>query len=105
VISAGSGKFRVWLRETRHGDDVVLFLGGGEKPHVGSVIICEPGKKARVVNRKGHFDWMVAKPMAEKLCRKTKKPVVCIAGVHVDNATREDIGLLKRNCREIEEKL
>jgi hypothetical protein len=105
MISAGSRKFKVWLREVRHGDDIVIFLGGGERPHVGSVVLCEPGKKPRILNRKGHFDWMVAKPIASIVCRKRKRPVVCIAGIHVDDAKKEDIELLKKNCKLLEEKL
>jgi gallate decarboxylase subunit D len=103
MLSAGKGKYRVWLKEARQGDDVVLFLGGGQNPHIGSVILCEPGKKPKVVNRKGHFDWTVAKPIASKVAAKRRKPVVCIAGVHVDNATKKEIGILKKNCRKIQE--
>jgi hypothetical protein len=105
MISAGSGKFKVWLKEIRQGDDVILLLGGGEMTHIGSVILCEPGKKSRLINREGHFDWMVGKPIAEKVCRKRGKPVVCIAGVHVDNASKGDIDLLRKNCMDIEEKM
>ncbi len=105
MLSAGKGMYRVWLKELKQGPDIVLLLGGGEKPHIGSVVLCEPGKKARVLNRKGHFDWMVAKPIAKKMARKRKRPVVCIAGVHVDNATKKEIKLLKENCRNIEEKI
>lgn len=105
MISAGSGKYRVWLKEARQGDDIVLFLGGGEKPHIGSVVLCEPGKKTRVITRKTHLDWIVGKPIAEKVCRKRKKPVLCVAGVHVDNASKNEIELLKENCRKLEEKL
>jgi hypothetical protein len=105
MFKAGKGKYRVWLKETKHGKDVVLFLGGGEKTHVGSVVVCEPGNKARVLNNKGHYDWVVAKPIAEKKCRKANKTVVCIAGIHVDNATKEDIKLLKENCKKIEGKI
>jgi hypothetical protein len=109
VISVGSGKYRVWLKETNHGDDIVLFLGGGEHTHAGSIIICEPGRKTRIINRKirntTHKDWIVGKPIAEKMCKKRKKSVLCIAGMHVDNASKEDIEKLKKNCRKIEEKL
>ncbi len=105
MISAGKGKYRVWLKEVSHGDDVVLFLGGGEKPHIGSVVLSEPGKKTRVLNRKGHFDWMVAKPIASIICKKKKKPVVCISGIHVDDATKEEIEILKNNCKLLEKKL
>ena len=105
MISAGSGRHGVWLREMRHGDDIVLFLGGGERPHLGSVVLCEPGKKPRIINRKGHFDWMVAKPIASIVCMKRKRPVVCIAGIHVDDAKKEDIEILKKNCKLLEDKL
>ncbi len=105
MLAAGKGKYKVWLKEIGHGDDLVLLLGGGERPHIGSVLVCEPGKKARIINRKGHFDWIVAKPIAERKCRKLKRTVVCIAGIHVDNATREEIGIMKRNCRKIERKI
>jgi hypothetical protein len=105
MISAGRGKYRVWLKETKHGKDVVLFLGGGERTHIGSIVLCEPGKEPKIINRKGHFDWMVAKPIAKRVCNKKRKPVVCIAGIHVDNATKEEIELLKGNCKKIEKKI
>lgn len=105
MISAGSGKYKVWLKEVKHGDDIVLFLGGGEKPHIGSVVLCEPGKKTRVITRETHLDWIVGKPIAEKVCRKRKKPVLCVAGVHLDNASKKEIELLKENCRKLAEKL
>ncbi len=105
MISAGSGKYRVWLKETKHGDDIVLFLGGGEKPHIGSVVLCEPDKKTRVITRETHLDWMVGKPIAEKVCKKRKKPVLCVAGVHVDNASKNEIEQLKENCRKLGKKL
>jgi len=105
MISAGKGKYKVWLKEIKQGEDIVLILGGGERPHIGSVVLCEPKKEPRVINRKGHFDWMVAKPIAKKICRKRNKPVVCIAGVHVDKATKEEINLLKENCKIIENKI
>lgn len=105
MLYAGRGKYKVWLKKLEHGEDVVLILGGGEKPHIGSVVLCEPGKKPITLNRKGHFDWMVAKPIAKRVCKKRGKPVVCIAGIHVDNATKEEIGLLKENCKKIENRL
>jgi gallate decarboxylase subunit D len=102
MISAGNGKYKVFLEELKQGDDIVVLLRGGQRPHIGSVVLCEPGKKPRVINRKGHFDWAVAKPIAQKICSKRRKPVVCIAGIHVDNATDEEIGILKKNCKKIE---
>ncbi len=105
MISEGKGKYKVWLKELKQGKDIILLLGGGERPHIGSVVLCEPGKKPRTLNRKWHFDWMVAKPIAKRICKKRGKPVVCIAGIHIDNATKEEIELLKENCKKIEKKI
>ncbi len=105
MISAGKGKHKVWLKEVKQGKDIILILGGGERPHIGSVVLCEPGKKPVTLNRKGHFDWMVAKPIAKKVCEKSKSPVVCIVGIHVNNATKEEIEILKENCKKIENKI
>ena len=110
MLSAGKGKYRVWLRELRVGKDIVLLLGGGEKPHIGTIVVAEPGKKAFVFNRKtqkgrAHKEYVVARPIAEKAAAKYKRPVVCIAGIHVENATKEEIGLLVKNCAEIKENI
>lgn len=105
MITAGKGKYKVWLKEISHGNDLVLFLGGGERTHIGSIVLCEPGKEPITLNRKGHFDWMVAKPIAKKISNKKMKPVVCIAGIHLDKATKEEIRLLKENCKIIEGKV
>ncbi len=109
MISAGKGRYRVWLKEVRQGDDIILLLGGGEKPHMGSVILCEPEKRTRVINRDIrdtiHKDWIPGKPIAEKVCRKLRRPVLCVAGLHVDDASKEDIEKLKENCKKIEEQL
>lgn len=105
MLTAGKGRYKVWLKEERQGRDIVLFLGGGERTHIGSVVACAPGKPARVLSRKGHYDWLVAKPIAEKKCRKTKKAVVCIAGIHVNNASKKEIEMLKKNCKIIENKI
>ena len=105
MITAGKGKYRVWLKELKQGNDIVLILGGGERTHIGSVVLCGPHKEPIIINKKGHFDWMAAKPIAKKVSRKTGKTVVCIAGIHVNNATKDEIELLKKNCREIEKKI
>jgi hypothetical protein len=105
MLTAGKGKYKVWLKEAKQGNEIVLFLGGGERTHIGSVVVCAPGKPAKVINRKGHYDWVVAKSISEKKCRKTKKAVVCIAGIHVNKASKKEIEILKKNCKEIEKKI
>ena len=101
MITSGEGKYKVFLEQKKIGDDLVYILGGGEKSHIGGVIICEPNKSANVIRLEGHYDDIVLKPIAEEACKKYKTKVVAIGGVHVDDATKEEIDKLVENCREL----
>jgi len=41
------------------------------------------------------------KPIAEAACKKYKTKVVAVGGVHIDNATKQEIGKLVENCKEL----
>jgi hypothetical protein len=101
MITSGEGKYKVWLEEKKIGDDIIYILGGGERAHVGGVVICEPNKEPQVVRLEGHYDDIVLKPIAETACKKYKVKVVAVGGVHVDNATKKEIDKLVENCREL----
>ena len=101
MITSGEGKYKVFLEQKKIGDDLVYILGGGEKSHIGGVIICEPNKSANVIRLEGHYDDIVLKPIAEEACKKYRTKVVAIGGVHVDDATKEEIDKLVENCREL----
>ena len=96
------------------GDDLLLVLTGGDSPHVGTVVMTEPrgdreGEMYRcttsVLNVTGHRDEEVARPMAEAACKSTGKRVVCVSGIHLDNASRSDINDALDACRELAKKV
>jgi hypothetical protein len=101
MITSGEGKYKVRLKKEQIGEDILFILGGGEKSHIGGVVICEPGKKAQAIRLEGHFDDIVLKPIAQTACKKYKTKVVAIGGVHVNNATKEEINLLVKNCKNL----
>jgi hypothetical protein len=105
MITFGRGKYKVWLKCEKIGDDLVFFLGGGERSHIGGVVIAEPGKKIKVVRLTGHFDDIVLLPIAKTACKKYKTKVVAIGGVHVEKATKEEIDLLVENCKELAKRI
>ena len=95
----GEGKYKVWLEQKKIGPDIIYIVGGGERSHIGGVVICEPGKSPNAIRLEGHYDDIVLKPIAEKACNKYKTKVVAVGGVNVDNATQEEIDLLVENCK------
>lgn len=101
MITAGEGKYKVWLERNTIGDDILYILGGGERSHIGGVVISEPDKPSHVIRLEGHYDDIVLQPIAETACKKYKKKVVAVGGVHVDNATKEEINRLVENCQEL----
>lgn len=101
MITAGSGKYKVWLKEEKLSDERLYILGGGERPHVGGIVVMEPGKKAQLIKLEGHYDHIVLEPIAEEACKKYNTTVVVVGGVHVDDASQEEIDLLVKNCKEL----
>lgn len=114
-FQAGEGKYRVHLTATLTGDGIILQLFGGEKPHLGAVVLSIPRPSladpaiiscnSTVVPRIGHKDDEVAKPVAEKVAVATGQPVSVSAGLHIEKATESEIGLLQENCRQVTEQL
>lgn len=101
MITSGEEKYKVFLEKHVLGEDLIYVLGGGEKSHIGGIVICEPGKKPRTVKFEDHYDHIVLEPIAEHACKKYNKKVVAIGGVHVDNASKEEIDILVKNCKEL----
>ena len=82
------------------GKDLLVEVSGGDAPHVGSVVVAEPRPSltgegvsvtSSVINRIGHKDEAVARDIAEMLAKLYDSVVVCACGIHINNATQEDI--------------
>ena len=100
-------KWKVDLNSFEMGDDLVLMLTGGNKPHIGAVALAIPYKQtssASLLSVYGHKDGEIAKPLAEKVSKEIKKTVIVIVGIHLDNATKEDIEKLINNSNSEVEK-
>ncbi len=102
MITSGERKYKVYLKEERIGDGRVYILGGGERSHIGGIVVCEPGKKTQVIRLEGHYDYIVLQPIAEAACKKYNVKVVALGGIHIDNASKEEIEKLVENCKELE---
>jgi hypothetical protein len=101
MITAGEGKYKVWLKEEKLSNEKLYILGGGERSHIGGIVIIEPNKEIRTIKLEGHYDYMVLEPIAEAAFKKYNIKVVAVGGVHVDNATKDEINLLVENCKEL----
>lgn len=100
---------------TKTQDGVNIYIGGGEKSHIGTIVVSQPRYSLKgdgsiscttsVYNLIGHKDDGIAIPLAEELCKKINQVVVVSGGVHVENAASKDIEKLIKNGEELTAKL
>jgi len=105
MITSGKGKYKVFLEKKELDDDLIYILGGGERSHIGGIVICEPNKKPEIIKIENHYDHIVLEPIAVLACKKYNKKTLAVGGVHVDNASKHEIDILVKNCKILLEKI
>ena len=85
----------------RIGDDMAVWVSGGDRPHIGCVVQAVPrlsltGDGSRsatssVLNLTGHKDEFLCRELAETICAATGRVTVCTGGFHCDGMTKEKI--------------
>lgn len=83
------------------GEDWVLTISGGEKPHIGCSVLAVPRPSltgdgsmsctSSVLNVTGHKDEVICRLMAEEVCKKKGAVTLCCGGIHMDGITQEQI--------------
>lgn len=114
-LSAGEGKHTIYAVAIITEDGLIVSIIGGEKPHVGAVSISIPRRSLKdpsklsasssVFTLVGHKDDEIARPFSEKLSKELNQVVAVVAGVHVGDATDEDIKRLLSNSMQMAERL
>ncbi len=108
-LSEGTNRTRVHLVTRPVGNDLVVFISN-DQAHVGAVAVAEYSAaenraSVSVLTRLGHKDDIIAYTAAHMLCRRLKIPVCAIAGIHIDEITKEEIDEISRNCGLLIERL
>jgi hypothetical protein len=101
-FSRGRGRLKVNLSASSMGDDLVISISN-QNAHIGAVAIGEYDHQhgrasASVITRLGHKDDIIALKAANTISKDTKKTVCVIAGVHIDNITKEEIEKILLLC-------
>ena len=111
VVDSDSGRaLTAWVREV--GDDVVVAVGGGDRPHVGCVVLAVPmpgrgasgfAPSSSVLTIPPHKEEPIARAVAECVCRRLGRVAVVTAGIHEDDIDREGIVTFLRLGEELAE--
>jgi hypothetical protein len=91
------------------GQDVLVAIWGGEKPHIGAVSVAQPrpslkdpeviSATASVICLPGHKEDELVKATSEILAAALNTSVVVTAGIHWDNINEEGIDKIIANSK------
>lgn len=99
TVAEGRRCLTAWVRAA--GDDLVVVVGGGERPHVGCVVLALPlpsrstaggwTPSVSLLTVPRHKEEPIARAIAEAIVRATGRTTVVTAGVHDDGIDRAGI--------------
>jgi len=91
------------------GQDLLVAIWGGEKPHIGAVAVAQPrpslkdpevmSATASVICLPGHKEDELAKAVSEILAAALNTSVVVTAGIHWDNISKDGIQKVTENSK------
>ncbi len=91
------------------GEDIIVTVYGGEKPHVGAVAVAVPraslsdpgiiSASTSIITMTGHKDDEVVKEMAPEIASRTNRVVVISAGMHWEKVDEQILGIVMNNCK------
>ena len=106
---------RIGASVTSVGEDLVVAIGGGEKPHVGCVVLAQPrpsnarpgawSASCSVLTIPPHKEEAIARGVATRLAEAFGRVTVVTAGIHDDNLDAEGIATYLRLGEELAEAL
>lgn len=101
TVRTHEGKYDIFASIRLVGQDALIAIWGGEKPHIGAVAMAQPrpslkdpdvtSATASVFTYVGHKEDDLAKATAEILAATLNTNVVVTAGIHWDNLSKEGI--------------
>ncbi|WP_088189053.1 hypothetical protein [Desulfosporosinus sp. FKA] len=106
----GVGRCHVRLTLIDTGNGLQGLLTGGEKPHVGGVVLALPRPSLQgegwssdvyIIPVPGHKDVEVARTMAEALAQEILFPVTITSGIHSDHLNSQELGQIIQNCNNL----
>ena len=96
----------VWI-----GTDILVYIWGGEEPHIGSVAAAQPRPSLKDNNKRsatcsvltylGHKEDEIVKPVAEQLSALLNTHVVVTAGIHWDSLKQNEIRIIGARIEEV----
>ncbi len=115
MVTISKGKFKLHAYTRRMGQDLLVSISGGTRPHIGAVgmAISRPSlrdpKKWSATSSNftfiGHKEDALVKGVSEKLAAELKSNVVVVAGIHWDDLTSQEIEIIEDLTQKISDRI
>lgn len=113
TIKTKEESYRLEALVEKIGEDILVAIWGGDKPHIGAVAVAQPRPSLRdkseisatasVFCYVGHKDDVIAKEAAERISSALNANVTVAAGIHWDDIDEAGITCVMENSRELVE--
>ena len=114
-LSSEGERYQIHATAILIGDDLLVAIWGGTKPHIGAVAVALPrpsiadprttSSTSSVFTLLGHKEDEIVKMVSEHLSARLEKNVVVTAGIHWDNLPEGAIEEIVRNCRKLADEI
>ncbi len=109
TVKTDEGRYDIEAYIRFVGEDVLVAIWGGDKPHIGAVAAATPrpslkdpnvtSATASVICFLGHKEDELAKAASEMIAAKLNTRVVVTAGIHWDNLSEDGIRSVMKNSK------
>ena len=113
--SAKNGKLSIKALVQEIGEDLLVSMWGGTRPHIGAVAMAVPRPSLADPRRfsatssnftfTGHKEDLLVKEVSEVLAASLRKNVVVTAGIHWDALTAKDLIAVQKLARQLAHKI
>lgn len=105
MVQISKGRFKIYGLVQEIGQDVLVSIWGGTRPHIGAIGMAVPRPSLKYPKKwsatssnftfSGHKEDLLVKKISEKLATRIRKNVVVVAGVHWDGITSKEIKMIE----------
>ncbi|WP_312093460.1 hypothetical protein [Niallia sp.] len=96
-----SGRIHVVLDAYFMGEDLLLFLSGGDRPHLGTITAGARLEPIQTIQLQQHKEFYITEELSILLRKQFSGNFAICGGVHLDNIQKEEITLLTDLCIEL----
>lgn len=115
LVDISKGRFKIHGVVQEVGQDILVSIWGGTRPHIGAVgmaiprpSLSNPEKWSATSSNftfVGHKEDILTKKISEKLASRLRKNVVVTAGVHWDSITPQEIKIIENLAEKLSDRI